>query len=488
MKTEQVSPSIQDLTDAYEGIDQRFKPNLKIQAKSIANSIIVGADTTFQILRKVFPFAVVDLDKAISATPPPTSSPPPSPPLSVITDAKVMFYELTHKLDFMAIISNNYIETVGKYVNEITEANAKKGMFGKAEKFNLAEIKNLLKAGTDKFTDSSGSSVTITIKNYATGQILLVNKKIEAIGALDPTGKDFKYNDLGKNMVLAYLTSELSALNVSANQYMSSSLTSIKGTVESASSVLVNDILVTFVGLVNLATPATVTATQKIDMLTYANSIKLACRNFTPEVTKIYENVQLLQLLALAADSAAEQAKLVADAAAKAAAAEAAAAALGAANAAKAAADNATSSKSTRQAAAAAAAAALVSASTAAAAAQKLLVLANKAKEYIDSVSKYLKFISGVTDQVNPLVDVIVIMCRAESVDTFFAGGGGGRGRRHGHGGKSLMTRRNRLRFKKSRVITRRSSSSRLSRMSRTRNKGVKASTTRKLNGGVVVV
>ena len=63
-------------------------------------------------------------------------------------------------------------------------------------------------------------------------------------------------------------------------------------------------------------------------------------------------------------------------------------------------------------------------------------------------------------------------------------------------GGKSLMTRRNRLKLKKSRIITRRSDSSHLShlsRMSRTHNKGVKsgkgvkAANTRKLNGGVTI-
>ena len=157
------------------------------------------------------------------------------------------------------------------------------------------------------------------------------------------------------------------------------------------------------------------------------------------------------------------------------------------------------------------------SASPAATAAQQLLsketsnlAFAKQAKESIDSFSNYLKFISEVTAEVDPLVDVIVTMCSADSVDTFFAGGGG---RGKGNGGKSLMTRRNRLRFKKSRVITRRSSSSRLSHLSRTSRtsrarlgthnkgvkgskdgkvvkgvKGVKASTTRKLNGGVVVV
>ena len=146
-------------------------------------------------------------------------------------------------------------------------------------------------------------------------------------------------------MVIAYLTRELSALNVIANQYMSSSLTSIKRTVISASPILEKDILATFVSLITLL--AQFTANQKSDMLTYANSIKIECGKFTPEVTEIYGNVQLLQPLALAADSAAEQAKLVADAAAK-----AAAAALMAAKAATAAADNATSLKSTKQAAA----------------------------------------------------------------------------------------------------------------------------------------
>ena len=466
VRTERVSPSIIDLTNTYtkfSDIDTKFKTYLKKQAKSIANSIIAGADTTFKILRKVFPFAVDDLDKAIIATSPPSALPPLPPQETTDDDLSI----LTQKLKFMSTISNNYITKVSSYVNGITSTNARKGMFGIADKFDLAEIKRRLKADTDNFTNGNA------IQGYAIEQIARVNQKIDAIGALDPTGKDFKYNDLGQNMVLAYLTSELSALNVSANQYMSSSLTSIKGTVDSAFSVLEKDILATFVFLIASAQSTT---SQKSDMLIYANSIKLAYGKFTPEVKKIYENVQLLQPLAAASLLAAGQAKLVADAAAK----------------------------------AAAAAAALVSASTASTAAQQLLsketsnlAFANEAKESIDSFSNYLKFISGVTAQVNPLVDVIFIMCSDDSVDTFFAGGGGGG---KGNGGKSLMTRRNRLRFKKSRVITRRSSSSRLSHLSRTSRarlgihskgdkggkggkggKGVKASTTRKLNGGVVV-
>jgi hypothetical protein len=130
---------------------------------------------------------------------------------------------------------------------------------------------------------------------------------------------------------------------------------------------------------------------------------------------------------------------------------------------------------------------------------------ATKLKEHTTLLSSYLEFIKNVATGVEPLLsDINKILSDPEL--NLFEVGGGGRGRRHGRGGKSLMTRRNRLRFKKSRVITRRSSSSRLShlshlsRTSRARlgihnkggkgvkgSKGVKASTTRKLNGGVIV-
>ena len=149
---------------------------------------------------------------------------------------------------------------------------------------------------------------------------------------------------------------------------------------------------------------------------------------------------------------------------------------------------------------------------------KKALKNATELKTKTEILSSCLAFISGVTNGVKPLLDDIVIMCNDDNVTTFFSGqGGGGGGRRHGRGKgqgeKSIMTRRNRLRFKKSRVITRRSNSSRLSHLSRlsrtfrerlgTHNKGgkgskggkvgngckgCKASTTRKLNGGVIVV
>jgi hypothetical protein len=97
---------------------------------------------------------------------------------------------------------------------------------------------------------------------------------------------------------------------------------------------------------------------------------------------------------------------------------------------------------------------------------------ATELKTKTEILSSCLAFISGVMDGVKPLLDDIVIMCNDDNVTTFFSGqGGGGDGRRHGRGKgqgeKSLMTRRNRLRFKKSRIITRRSNSSRLSHLSR---------------------
>ena len=135
---------------------------------------------------------------------------------------------------------------------------------------------------------------------------------------------------------------------------------------------------------------------------------------------------------------------------------------------------------------------------------------ATELKEHTTLLSSYLTFTRDVATGVKPLLADTHKLLSDTDLSMFEVGGGG---RRHGHGRgggeKSLMTRRNRLRFKKSRVITRRSSSSRLSHLSRTSRarlgthnkdgkggkggkggkvgKGVKASTTRKLNGGVVV-
>ena len=461
-----VLDSITVLTSAYtkfEGIDKQFKPNLKVKAKSIAQSIITGADTTFKILQKVSEFADTDLSKAIIDTSPVPPPPPPSsqsPP--VITE--VMFYEITQKLEFMTIVGNNYTRRIGPHVTRISSANkASSSMFSNTPKFDLENIKAFLIANTDKFTDPG---VTFSIKNYAQDQILELNKKIDAIGDLDKTNKDFRYDDPAPNMVLAYLTNQILELNKTANQYMFSSLPSIKKNVDDARSVLVKDILATFVPLIALATSATVTTTQKSDMLTYANSIKLKRNDFNAHVKEAYENARLPLLLKLAAASTS--------------------ASLAAATAATARVDAIY--------APAEAAAAMAAARIAAAAATTSLTRTKEAKESIDNFSSYFTFISEVTNGVDPLVDDINKMFYGSNVGTFFAGGG--RGRRHGHarGGKSFMTRRNRLKLKKSRIITRRHKSSRLSRTSHaqlsTRNKGgkgVKASTTRKLNGGVTV-
>ena len=418
-------------------------------------------------------FADTDLSKAIIDTSPVPPPPPPSsqsPP--VITE--VMFYEITQKLEFMTIVGNNYTRRIGQHVTRISSANkASSSMFSNTPKFDLENIKAFLIANTDKFTDPgvtdpgvTDPGVTVSIKNYAQDQIRELNKKINAIGDLDKTNKDFRYDDPDPNMVLAYLTNQILELNETANQYMFSSLPSIKKNVDDARSVLVKDILATFVPLIALATSATVTTTQKSDMLTYANSIKLKRNDFNAHVKEAYENARLPLLLKLAAASTS--------------------ASLAAATAATARVDAIY--------APAEAAAAMAAARIAAAAATTSLTRTKEAKESIDNFSSYFTFISDVTDGVGPLLDDISKMFDGSNVGTFFSGGG--RGRRHGHarGGKSFMTRRNRLKLKKSRIITRRHKSSRLSRTSHaqlsTRNKGgkgVKASTTRKLNGGVTV-
>jgi hypothetical protein len=197
-------------------------------------------------------------------------------------------------------------------------------------------------------------------------------------------------------------------------------------------------------------------------MWTYANSIKFNYNEFTAHVKKAYENLQLP--LKLSSSLAAEQAKLVAETVAKAADTAAKAAVI--------AANSATSSKSAKLKEAAAAMQAAVTAKTSAdelnEEAIRKSTLAKEAKDSIDGLTKYLNFINVVTDGVGdlvgvgPLVDNITKMFDDTNVGIFFSGGGRGLSAAR----KIHMTRRTRLRLKKSRVITRRPKSSHLHHVS----------------------
>jgi hypothetical protein len=457
VSAERIISSLHKDYNTFFSIHPEFSKDLKPQGTRIGTNIIAGAKLVFEILTTVCGNITSELRSIKPLLSTSTSSSASVPSVPSDQDIK----KIQQQVDFMRQIDENYQTIVKTFTADNT-------------KFNIKEAMTLLVTNTSMYTNSISD-----IEGYANKIISNINIKLESIAGSLNSGffglgksKPFPKSDTD---ITAIIIAALLELENDAKQYMSAVIlsavipnfeTRIRG-----SCTFIHNFYTTF--------DAIITNDQNANKLDLAADMMDKCSEILRNIEA--SNDLLVRYLTPLSTVVFEAASCESETA-----------------------------KSLNT----------LNITLGFGVIQKMVETANIAlgnatelKEHTTLLSSYLEFIKNVATGVEPLLSDTHKILSDTDLSIVEVGGGGrrhGPGKGRGGGEKSLMTRRNRLRFKKSRVITRRSSSSRLSHLSRTSRarlgthnkygkggkvvkggkdgKGVKASTTRKLNGGVVVV